>query len=91
MVGLIREARLFRPAMRAAFVINRRVTRTVIGREARSSLADQSLPSLSSEVHQRVVFADSAAAGCLAREIDDSCAAAREISALAAEVLRFAS
>ena len=32
MVRLIREAQLFRPALRAAFVINRRIARTVIGR-----------------------------------------------------------
>jgi chromosome partitioning protein len=35
MVALIREAQVFRPALRAAFVINRRVSTTVIGREAR--------------------------------------------------------
>ncbi|KAG1218039.1 hypothetical protein G6F68_021651 [Rhizopus microsporus] len=41
MVALIREAQVFRPALRAAFVINRRVSTTVIGREARQALADQ--------------------------------------------------
>ena len=35
MVSLIREAQVFRPALRAAFVVNRRVGATVIGREAR--------------------------------------------------------
>ena len=49
MVSLIREAQVFRPALRAAFVINRRVSTTVIGREARGALADQPLPSLLSE------------------------------------------
>lgn len=44
MVALIREAQVFRPQLAAAFVINRRVSTTVIGREARSSLADQPLP-----------------------------------------------
>ena len=48
MVSLIREAQVFRPALRAVFVINRRVSTTVIGREARSALADQALPSLRS-------------------------------------------
>jgi chromosome partitioning protein len=68
MVALIREAQVFRPALRAAFVINRRVSTTVIGREARQALADQPLPALRAEVHQRIVFADSVAAGRLARE-----------------------
>ena len=46
MVALIREAQVFRPALRAAFVINRRVSTTIIGREARQSLAEQPLPAL---------------------------------------------
>ena len=88
MVSLIREAQVFRPALRAAFVINRRVSTTVIGREARGALADQPLPALSAEVRQRIAFADSVAAGRLVREISDDGPAAREIAALAAEVLR---
>ena len=89
MVALIREAQVFRPTLRAAFVINRRVSRTVIGREARHALADQPLPSLHTEVRQRIIFADSVAAGQLARELDADSIAAREIAALAEGVLRF--
>lgn len=88
MVALIREAQVFRPALRAAFVVNRRVSTTVIGREARSALADQPLPSLASEVRQRIVFAFSVAAGQLARELDADSLAAQEVTALADEVLR---
>ncbi|KRH78450.1 sporulation initiation inhibitor protein Soj [Ferrovum sp. JA12] len=90
MVSLIREAQVFRPTLRAAFVINRRVSTTVIGREARNALTDQPLPSLLSEVRQRIVFADSVARGQLAHELDADSNAAREIAALAAEVLRMA-
>lgn len=89
MVSLIREAQVFRPALRAAFVINRRVSTTIIGREARQSLAEQPLPALRSEVHQRIVFADSVAAGRLARETAPDSAAAREITALVDELLRW--
>jgi len=88
MVSLIREAQVFRPVLRAAFVINRRVSTTVIGRDARSALADQPLPSLLSEVRQRIAFADSVARGQLARELDVDSIAAREIAALTDEVLR---
>src|SRR5690349_7027634 len=59
MVSLIAEARVFRPQLRAAFVINRRVVGTVIGREARAALADQPFPALRAEVSQRIAFADS--------------------------------
>ena len=89
MVALIREAQVFRPLLRAAFVINRRVSTTVIGREARQALADQPLPALRAEVHQRIVFADSVAAGRLARETAPDSAAAREITALVDELLRW--
>lgn len=89
MVALIREALVFRPVLRAAFVINRRVSTTVIGREARNSLADQPVPALRAEIRQRIVFADSVAAGRLARELVPDSAAAREITALVDELLRW--
>ena len=89
MVALIREAQVFRPALRAAFVINRRVSTTVIGREARNSLADQPVPALRAEIRQRIVFADSVAAGRLARELVPDSPAAREITALVDELLRW--
>src|SRR3989344_5012051 len=89
MVALIREAQVFRPTLRAAFVINRRVSTTVIGHEARNSLADQPVPALRAEIRQRIVFADSVAAGRLARELVPDSAAAREITALVDELLRW--
>lgn len=87
MVGLIREAQVFRPVLRAAFVINRRVSTTVIGREARGALAEQPFPVLRAEVRQRIVFADSVAAGQLVREAAPDGIAAREIAALTDELL----
>jgi len=89
--GLWASAEVFRPVLRAAFVINRRVSTTVIGREARGALADQPLPALRAEVHQRIVFADSVAAGRLARETAPGSVAAREITALVDELLRWPS
>jgi chromosome partitioning protein len=86
MVQLVVEARVFRPTLRAAFVINRRVVGTVIGREARNALADQPFDALPAEVSQRIVFADSVAAGRLACEAAPDCAAAREIAALSRAV-----
>ncbi|KWR77256.1 AAA family ATPase [Cupriavidus sp. IDO] len=88
MIALIREAQVFRPALRADFIINRRVSNTVIGREARHALAEQPLPALRSEVRQRIVFADSVAAGRLAGETAPDSAAAHEITAPVDELLR---
>ncbi len=89
MVNLIREAQVFRPTLRAAFAINRRVSTTVIDHEARGALADQPLPALQTEVRQRIVFAESVAAGRLARELAPDSAAAREVSSLVDELLRW--
>ena len=86
-VALITEACFYRPRLRTAFVINRRVARTVIGREARPALADQPFPTLRTEVHQRVAFARSVAAGCLVYECPNTSHATVEMSMLAAEVL----
>ena len=87
MVALIREAQLFRPELAAAFVINRRISTTIIGREARQALAEQPIPALRAEVRQRIVFADSVASGRLACETAPDSAAAREITALVDELL----
>lgn len=84
MVQLVVEAKVFRPRLRAAFVINRRVVGTMIGREARAALINQPFGVLGAEVSQRIVFADSVAAGMLAREVvPQGDAAAREIAMLA--------
>ncbi|AOE83770.1 ATPase [Pseudomonas sp. TCU-HL1] len=89
MVNLIRGAQVFRPTLRAAFAINRRVSTTVIGWEARSALADQPLPALQAEVRQRIVFAESMATGRLARELAPDSAPARKVSSLVDGLLRW--
>jgi len=88
-LALIQEARVFKPQLRAAFVVNRCIVRTVIGRELRESLRPHGLPVLPSIVGQRIVFAESATTGRLAREIDHKSTAAREITALAERVQAF--
>ncbi len=70
MVALVAEALVFRPMLRAAFVVNRRVIRTVIGREARATLTEHRIAPLAVEIHQRIVFAESVATGRLAFELD---------------------
>jgi len=87
MVSLINEARVFRPSLQVAFVINRHVVGTVIGREARAALAEQRFLVLDVEIHQRIVFAESVASGRLASELEPGGAAAREIAGFAAEVI----
>jgi chromosome partitioning protein len=91
MLAMIDEARVFRHALKAAFVVNRRVTGTVIGREVRAALGSQRIPTLASDVSQRIVFAESVAAGRVAAEVQPGGAAAREITALVADIEAFTS
>jgi|SRR5579885_1984763 len=86
MLKLLDEARIFHPELASRFVLNRCGARTVIARETAKTLADHDPPVLASRIGQRVVFADAARTGRLAREIDEDNAATREIAALAAEV-----
>lgn len=89
-VALVNEARIFKPWLKAAFVVNRCIVRTLIGRELRHTLEQeapsQTLPVLASTVSQRVVFAEAAALGQLVDEIDDDGPAAQEIARFGDEV-----
>lgn len=88
MLALLGEARMFRPQLRARFLLNRCAARTVIARETAETLADHDPPLLATTIGQRVVFADVVQTGRLVAEHDEACHAAREIAALAAEVAR---
>jgi chromosome partitioning protein len=90
MLGLLREARIYRPQLAARFVLNRCGARTISARETAETLADHDPPVLSSTIGQRVIFADAAQSGRLVFELAEQSAAAREIAALAVEVARIA-
>ncbi len=91
MLRLLDEARVFRPELRACFVLNRCAARTVIARDTAAALADQQPPMLSSRIGQRVAFAEVASTGRLVDEADGAEAAAREITAFGAAVKEAAS
>jgi chromosome partitioning protein len=87
-VQLIREAQILKEDLKAAFVVNRRIARTAIGRDAAEALAQfEDVPVLASALYQRVIYAESAAKGLSVVEAAPSSEAAREIDALAREVL----
>ena len=86
MLHLIREARIFRPELRARFVLNRCAARTIIARETADALAEHDPPVLAARIGQRIAFADAARTGRLVFEVESGGAAAREIMALAAEI-----
>ncbi|ADH89501.1 Cobyrinic acid ac-diamide synthase [Ancylobacter novellus DSM 506] len=84
-VGLVNEARMFKPDLKAAFVVNRCITGTVVGRDMRSAL-DGEIPALNTVIGQRIAFVESVATGRLVRELDGRGQAAKEITALTAEL-----
>lgn len=88
-VDLLSEATAFKENLKRAFVINRKIVNTAIGRDVTEALAEYDLPVLKSEICQRVSFAESAAQGQTVLETDPESIASREISALVKEVLEF--
>ena len=86
-VELIGEAHAFKDCLTSAFVINRKIGNTAIGRAVRAALADYSIPVLQTTVGQRVAFAESAATGRTVLEAAPDSLASQEIRALAQEIL----
>ena len=86
MLRLLDEARVFRPGLVARMLLNRCAARTVIARETAQALKDHDPPMLASRIGQRVAFADAARGGRLVSEVVGGQIAAREITALAAEL-----
>ena len=86
MLRLLDEARVFRPELRARFVLNRCAARTLIARDTAAALADQQPPMLRSRIGQRIAFADAASTGRLVDEADHGGLAAQDIAAFVAAV-----
>ena len=85
-IKLYQEALVYKENLKCAFVINRKIANTAIGRDVREALATYDVPVLESSVTQRVVFAEAAAAGRSVSEIDPGSSAATEITAVLNEV-----
>jgi len=85
-VQLIREAQQFRENLTAAFVINRRIVNTAIGRDVASILDQFGLPVLPGHLCQRVVYAESASQGLSVAELAPQSEAAREVTALVSSI-----
>ncbi len=87
-VELIGEAQAFKDTLKSAFIINRKIVNTAIGRDVREALADYPIPVLKTTVCQRVAFAKSAATGRTVLEAAADSRASQEILVLAREILK---
>lgn len=88
-VDLILEAAPLRPNLKSAFVINRKIVNTAIGRDVLEALAAYPIPVLKSQVCQRVSFAESAGDGRTVLQVDPHSSASQEIEALVNEIREF--
>jgi chromosome partitioning protein len=75
---------------RAAFVVSRRIRGTRIGEEIQGALAEYGLTVFKAGTGQRVIFAQSAAAGTTVLDLEPGGHAATEILALTKELKEFA-
>lgn len=82
-VRLIQEAQQFKEDLKGAFVINRKIANTAIGRDVTEALAQfEGVPVLPMALHQRVIYAESAGQGLSVLEADPKGEAAREVASL---------
>jgi chromosome partitioning protein len=87
-VQLIREAQQFKDGLRAAFVINRKIANTAIGRDVANALEHFNIPVLPTALCQRVLYAESAGQGLAVAEVAPNSEAARELAALVLSLTR---
>jgi chromosome partitioning protein len=85
-IDLIEEATVFKNSLKAAFVVNRRIVNTAIGRDVFNALQNYNIPILKSTVCQRVAFAETATQGKTVLDTDMESLASKEIIALTNEI-----
>ena len=86
-VSLIREAQTFKPTIKAAFAINRKIVNTAIGRSVEDALREfADIPTFDATLCQRVVYAEAAGQGLSVLEAAPNSEAAREVAALARQI-----
>jgi chromosome partitioning protein len=86
-VDLLNDIKPFKENLKNAFVINRKIVNTAIGRDVNEALSEYEVPVLKSQICQRVSFAESAASGQTVIETEPESIASKEIFALVNEIL----
>jgi len=87
-MDLLNEAAVYKPGLQKAFVINRRIANTAIGRDVAEALSAYPIPVLETSICQRVAFAESATQGLTVYELDPEMLASQEMNQLADEIER---
>ena len=87
-MDLFNEAAVYKPSVKKAFVINRKIVNTAIGRDVADALSAYPIPVLETSICQRVAFAESATQGLTVYELDPEMLASQEMNQLAEEIQR---
>ena len=88
-IDLMHEAAVFKPSLRCAFTINRKIVNTALGRDVVDALADYPIPVLKTAICQRIALAESAAQGQTVFETAPDHPAGKELRTLVDEILEF--
>ncbi len=86
-VRQLKEAQELKPTLKCGFVISRKIGSTVLGRDTRSMAADAGIPTLETEIEQRVAYAEALTMGKTIFEWSGRSAAVGDIQALTHELL----
>jgi chromosome partitioning protein len=86
-VTLVREAKLYKPNLKCNFVINRKITNSLIAKEVIDALSQYGIPILNAQISQRVIFADAFSQGSVVSEYDPKSTALAEIYQLREELI----
>jgi chromosome partitioning protein len=85
-MDLFNEAAVYKPGLQKAFVINRKIANTAIGRDVAEALSAYPIPVLETSICQRVAFAESATQGLTVYDLDPLMLASQEMNQLADEI-----
>ena len=85
-IDLMKDALVFKSTLQRAFVINRNIVNTAIGRDVTEALSEYPIPVLKASISQRVAFAESATKGITVYELDEDWKATQEMDQLAKEL-----
>lgn len=85
-LALLEQSQVYRPELTAAWVINRKIVGTSIGRDIKTQLADYGPQLLEATVAQRVIFSEAAARGLAVHETEPGGIADTEIRDITTEL-----
>lgn len=94
LLNILKEAQIYRPNVKAAFVINGKRENSTLGREVIEAVREFGLPVLETNIHRRDCYAGTAGRGISVLEMKATTpsekAATEEVKDLVAELVRFA-